>query len=94
MPIYEYRCTACDQRFEELVSASAKTGPPCPACGAKRVDRLYSMFATEWIPGNVDWHKMPNKHDMGGGDDSKPSALIPRSPTESKAKAKGKKKGS
>ena len=30
MPIYEYRCTACETEFEELVSASAKTGTAVP----------------------------------------------------------------
>jgi putative FmdB family regulatory protein len=89
MPIYEYRCTSCETEFEELVSASAKTGPPCPSCGAENPRRLFSMFATEWIPNNVAWHKMPNKHDMGGAADTRPSASIPRSVTDGKA---GKKK--
>jgi putative FmdB family regulatory protein len=74
VPIYEYRCETCDERFEELVSASATEPPPCPACGAKNAKRLFSLFATEWIPSNVSWHKMPNKHDMGGLPDSRPSA--------------------
>jgi hypothetical protein len=47
------------------------------------------MFATEWIPNNVSWHKMPNKHDMGGAADTRPSASIPRSITDGKP---GKKK--
>jgi putative FmdB family regulatory protein len=90
MPIYEYRCTSCDTRFEELVSASAKTGPPCPSCGAKKPKRLFSTFATEWLPGDVAWHKMPNKHDMGGPPDPT-SASIPRSIGDGK-KSGGKKK--
>ena len=94
MPIYEYRCTACGERFEELVSASAEASPLCPECGAADAERLFSMFATEWLPPNVSWHKLQGKHDMGGGEDSKPSAFIPRSPTESKGKTKGKKKSS
>jgi hypothetical protein len=36
------------------------------------------MFATEWKPSNVAWHKMPNKHDMGGAEDSRPSAAFPK----------------
>jgi putative FmdB family regulatory protein len=78
MPIYEYRCTSCNAEFEELVSASATTSPPCPACGAADAKRLFSSFATEWMPSNVAWHKMPNKHDMGGLPDSKPSASFPK----------------
>jgi len=53
------------------------------------------MFATEWLPTDVAWHKMPNKHDMGGAPDSRPSASIPRSiPGGGKGGAKkGKQKG-
>jgi len=90
MPIYEYRCTACDTRFEELVSASATAGPPCPSCGAADPERRFSTFATEWLPSNVAWHKLPNKHDMGGAEDTRPSALIPKSIPEGKKKAKRK----
>jgi putative FmdB family regulatory protein len=87
MPIYEYRCKGCGETFEELVSASAKSSPPCPGCGATGAKRLYSMFATEWIPSNVAWHKMPNKHDMGGAEDSRPSASFPRAIPEGGKKA-------
>jgi len=86
MPIYEYRCTACDEEFEELVSASVKESPPCPNCGAKGANRRFSMFATEWKPSNVAWHKMPNKHDMGGAEDSRPTAAFPKAIPDSKNK--------
>ena len=33
MPIYEYRCEACGERFEEFLSTSTKPAPPCPKCG-------------------------------------------------------------
>jgi len=91
MPIYEYRCTACDEEFEELVPASATSAPPCPSCGAEGAERRFSMFATEWKPSNVSWHKMPNKHDMGGAEDSRPTASIPKGIPDAKKKSKGKK---
>jgi putative FmdB family regulatory protein len=91
VPIYEYRCKSCGDRFEELVSASATSAPPCPSCGAKGAKRLFSMFATEWIPPNVAWHKLPNKHDMGGAADTRPSASIPKAiPDTKKKSSKGK----
>jgi putative FmdB family regulatory protein len=91
MPIYEYRCLECDVEFEELVSASATSAPPCPSCGAEGAKRLFSMFATEWIPSNVSWHQMPGKHDMGGLPDSRPSAAFPKAlPDGKKSKAKKK----
>ena len=90
MPIYEYRCTACDTEFEELVSASAAASPPCPSCGAEGAERRFSMFATEWKPSNVSWHNMPNKHDMGGADDSRPTAAFPKAIPDGKKKRTGK----
>jgi putative FmdB family regulatory protein len=59
VPIYEYRCAACEERFEELVRASSEEPSACPACGSSEVARVYSPFATEWKPGNVNWHRLP-----------------------------------
>jgi putative FmdB family regulatory protein len=86
MPIYEYRCAACDTQFEELVSASATSTPPCPSCGAGDAKRIFSTFATEWFPSNVSWHNMPSKHDMGGAEDSRPSAHFSKTIPDGKTK--------
>lgn len=42
MPIYEYRCTACGSRFEQIVPRSSSPAPPCPSCGAKKPEKLIS----------------------------------------------------
>ena len=34
MPLYEYRCEACDQPEEKLESLSAPAAHACPVCGA------------------------------------------------------------
>jgi putative FmdB family regulatory protein len=78
VPIYEYRCTACRSRFEEYLPLSTSPPPPCPDCAAASPERLLSRFATEWLPSNVNWHRLPGRHDLPGGDTSKPSAAIPR----------------
>jgi putative FmdB family regulatory protein len=57
VPIYVYRCQACEERFEELVSASAKP-PACGSCGSRDVVRLLSGFSTRWKPSNVNWHRV------------------------------------
>ena len=44
MPIYEYRCTACEERFEELVRNS-DVAVACPECGSAAAERLLSVFA-------------------------------------------------
>ncbi len=45
MPIYEYRCTTCGERFEWLTSRAERAEARCPRCGARRVERLLSAFA-------------------------------------------------
>lgn len=41
MPIYEYRCSKCNQDFETLVFRSDEP-VNCPLCKGKRVRRLMS----------------------------------------------------
>lgn len=44
MPIYEYRCATCDERFEELVRGP-DAAVTCPGCGGAEAERLLSAFA-------------------------------------------------
>ncbi|MHB8077951.1 MAG: FmdB family zinc ribbon protein [Candidatus Krumholzibacteriia bacterium] len=44
MPIFEFVCGKCGERFEELVAAAAAK-VPCPACGSRRVRKTVSAFA-------------------------------------------------
>jgi putative FmdB family regulatory protein len=44
MPIYEYVCMTCESHFEELVRGDRE--PACPDCGATKVVRQFSVFAT------------------------------------------------
>ena len=41
MPIYEFKCEGCDDRFEVLVS-SHRTKVCCPNCGHDRCTKLIS----------------------------------------------------
>jgi len=46
MPIYEYRCQACDQVSSVLVrSISADVKPKCEHCGSTRMKRMMSRLA-------------------------------------------------
>ena len=45
MPIYEYRCQACGNRFEQLILRS--TTPACPSCQSHDLERLISLFAVD-----------------------------------------------
>jgi putative FmdB family regulatory protein len=43
VPIYDFECRACGERFEALVSASQK--PACPVCATPEPKRLFSPIA-------------------------------------------------
>ena len=51
MPIYEYVCRACGRAFELLLAHGAKAAQ-CPACGSRRLDRQFSVFAAHPGGGN------------------------------------------
>jgi putative FmdB family regulatory protein len=44
MPIYEFRCEACGERFEALVDAGTETFE-CRICGRERARRVLSAAA-------------------------------------------------
>ncbi len=47
MPIYEYECTKCGERFELRRSMSdSDQKVKCPRCGAEDSRRVFSAFAT------------------------------------------------
>ena len=50
MPIYEYRCAACGKRSSRLwlrlPSADDEASLACPGCGASKLARLMSRFAS------------------------------------------------
>jgi putative FmdB family regulatory protein len=43
MPIYAYRCSACDTEFERLVRGDATVS--CPSCSGRKLERLLSVTA-------------------------------------------------
>jgi putative FmdB family regulatory protein len=49
VPLYEFECGSCGERFEELAHAGARVA--CPACRGSDTRRLYSPIA-----GRQKWH--------------------------------------
>ena len=43
MPLYDYRCAACNSTFELLVRSSLI--PACPSCGGEALEKRVSMPA-------------------------------------------------
>ena len=51
MPLYEYRCQCCGERFERLVrTTDGDDEIICPRCRATEVVRLFSAFARVGAP--------------------------------------------
>jgi putative FmdB family regulatory protein len=49
MPIYEFECGGCGERFEELVAAGTESAS-CPACGTENAERRLSSFGLSRQP--------------------------------------------
>jgi putative FmdB family regulatory protein len=44
MPVYQFECEECGERFEELI-ASGTQSLPCSRCGSRRTRRLLSQVS-------------------------------------------------
>ncbi|MBN2089934.1 zinc ribbon domain-containing protein [candidate division KSB1 bacterium] len=45
MPIYEFKCQSCGQRFEKLLfSSQLNSKIDCPDCKSTTVERIFSVF--------------------------------------------------
>jgi len=52
MPLYEYRCTACEELFartETMVEHSAHKRPSCPKCKSRAVEPVISDFFAKTV---------------------------------------------
>lgn len=46
MPVYEYECKSCQNRYSEILSIKeSEKVPPCPSCGSENVRKLISSVA-------------------------------------------------
>ncbi len=53
MPIYEFRCNACKEDFEELVFKDGES-VACPQCGSMKTEKLMSCCRFKTGGGGVD----------------------------------------
>lgn len=44
MPIFEYRCSKCETKFEKIVFGNSND-VHCPNCKDEQVEKLFSTFA-------------------------------------------------
>ena len=52
MPTYDYKCTACEHRFEQFQSMRDKPLKKCPSCGKNALERLIGTGAAVLFKGS------------------------------------------
>ena len=85
MPLYEYLCKKCRQRFERIVKFSDPLMKKCPDCGGA-VERTISAPAVQFKGSGwyvTDYPKKPSAAPSSSSDESSPKA---ESKTEPAAK--------
>jgi len=45
MPIFEYKCSECESKFEILTKSSDDNKVSCPDCSSSKVKKLFSAFS-------------------------------------------------
>lgn len=68
MPIYEYRCSVCGERFEKLVRTNSNPVEiRCPNCNAEKVERQVSVFGVSTGSSGGSFTSAPSCAPSGGG---------------------------
>jgi putative FmdB family regulatory protein len=79
MPTYEYKCSACGQKFEKFQSMTSAPIRKCPHCGKNKVERLIGTGAGLIFKGSgfyitdyrSEGYKEKAKAESGAGDGKK-----------------------
>lgn len=65
MPIYEYQCQNCGQRFELYRSFKESHDPvKCPNCSSEAVERVISLYTTDSSGGSC-WPSQEEANESG-----------------------------
>ncbi len=63
MPIYEYKCKKCGEKFEiKLGFFHNNNSVKCPKCGGDGPERVFSPFITDSHKGNSCSSPSPKTH--------------------------------
>jgi putative FmdB family regulatory protein len=73
MPIYEYRCEACDHELEVIQKMSDPVLSECPECKRDSLKKVISAAAfrlkgSGWYETDFKGGSKKNIHDNGGGE--------------------------
>jgi putative FmdB family regulatory protein len=69
MPTYDYKCTACGNRFELFESINATGSKACPKCNKKKAKRMLGTGAGLIFKG-AGFYTTDSKGSSGGGSGS------------------------
>jgi putative FmdB family regulatory protein len=53
MPIYEFKCIQCHNKFEEIIPVNKKIKIICPSCGSDKIQKCVSTFGISGIDKNI-----------------------------------------
>ena len=89
MPLYEYQCDACGQRFEVIQKFSDPPADACAACGKGPVHRLLSSPAIQFKGSGwyITDYSQKGKSDGAGASERKSDAKA-ETKTEAKPETK------
>ncbi|MDA8083525.1 MAG: zinc ribbon domain-containing protein [Nitrospiraceae bacterium] len=66
MPVYEYICNSCGEKFSLFQSMSAGgKGSPCPKCASQDTKKIISSFCCSTAGGGAS--SSGHSHGSGGG---------------------------
>ena len=91
MPTYDYRCDACEHRFEEFQSMTQKPLRKCPQCGKNKLQRLIGAGAGVIFKGS-GFYQTDYKSTGKGSDDAPKGGCAPTCGTDQAPSGCGMKK--
>ena len=77
MPIYEYNCSECGHRFEEIRKMSDESPAKCPKCGSEKSEKLISRSA--FVLKGSGWYQT----DYGSKSGAPPASTTESAPSSS-----------
>jgi putative FmdB family regulatory protein len=87
MPIYEYRCDACEHQFEKMQKISDKPITRCPECQADAVQKLIS--ASRFKLTGSGWYETDFKQKSTGQQTPQKSTAETKESGETKSSTTG-----
>ncbi len=60
MPIFEFKCSDCGEKFEKLIFSSDKNKVKCPKCNSENVNKVFSVFASKGVSKGISSCSAPS----------------------------------